>query len=125
MFKDLDAEHDTLNGHTDVVCDLEIDKEGCLYSASGDHTIVKWNLEDGGFIRHFKGHTDWVKAISLLDDKLISCSLDSTIRVWDKVSGKCLLVLSGHEEGVTSIQVVNKQMLASGSVDAKIKIWFV
>lgn len=76
-----------------------------------------------GSIKIFRGHTNGVTAIDILDDKILaSGSYDSTIKIWDLDTGNELRTLQGHTRGIRSLQLDDSKLI-SASLDHTIKIW--
>jgi len=53
---------------------------------------------------------------------LVTAAFDDTIRVWDMNTGRCTGLLEGHQASVRCLQVEDN-MVATGSVDASIRLW--
>jgi WD40 repeat protein len=58
---------------------------------SGSKDISFWNF-DGKLLKVFKGHTDGVTSLIILEkeNKMISGGFDKDIRIWDIKKGKCI-----------------------------------
>ena len=80
-----------LSGHTKYVNSLVFSSDGAsLVSGSGDKTIKLWDIQTGGVVKTFHGHTRYVSAsISADNTTIASGSLDKTIRLWDIQTGEC------------------------------------
>ena len=76
----------------------------------------------GGLIRTLSGHTNWVAAVAVAGDRIVSGSIDNTIKVWDLSSGHLIRTLSGHTGYVHSVAVAGDRIV-SGSADNTIKVW--
>ena len=82
-----------------------------------------WNL-NGGFIKTFKGHKDWVSCIKFINgDQMVSCSNDGTIKLWNLTKSNCLKTFSGHTDIVVEIQLLSNSRLVSSSFDGNLRIW--
>jgi len=45
-------------------------------------------MNTGEYSKTFRGHSDWVRCIKLLNEnKMVTCSEDKTIRIWDIATG--------------------------------------
>ena len=78
----------SLHGHGGPVWCLQIDKQtDYLVSGSYDTTVKIWNWQTAACIRTLRGHTGWVSALVLDDDKglgsITSTSWDGSVRIWD------------------------------------------
>jgi len=80
-----------LSGHTEYVNSLVFSSDGAsLVSGSGDKTIKLWDVQTGGVVKTFQGHTRYVYAsISADNTTIASGSIDKTIRLWDIQTGEC------------------------------------
>ena len=98
-----------------------------LISGSDDKTAKLWDIQTGGVIKTFHGHTSWVRSVSISPDctTIASGSHDETIRLWDAQTGVCHCIIDEHTSYVTSISFspTNSQLLASGSRDGTIQQW--
>lgn len=76
--------------------------------------------------RQFLGHTAGVKALTVLENGLLtSGSIDCKIKIWDLMANKLKMDLIGHDNVVSALATMHDQMLASGSWDKTIKIWVI
>ena len=96
-------------------------------SGSGDKTINLWDVQTGGVVRTFHGHTDWVWSVSISPDctTIASGSGDTTVRLWDVQTGECHQIIRGHNSYITSVgfSFTNSQLLMSASVDGAVHQW--
>ncbi|EFY89459.1 WD domain-containing protein [Metarhizium acridum CQMa 102] len=146
----------TLYGHDHSICSVRFVSSSDgewrprqLASASGDHTIKLWNIENGHCVNTLRGHTDWVRSIYPSADGriLLSAGNDRTARLWDisLASPESTLTLVGHALGInccalapvaahpylasmapSKAPAVPKgvaEYIATGSRDNTIKIW--
>jgi len=67
--------------------------DGQSLSASSDKLLRQHKLGDGGQVRAFTGHTDWVYsvAVHLGSRRVVSGSHDGEVRVWNLDDGQSLL----------------------------------
>lgn len=96
---------------------------------------MKQNDGQRGIHALLRGHTDKVNAIKFFPQRqgkaqvILSGSVDKTIRVWQAqptstVGFEEVLVLEGHDSTINCLGVVSgKDVFASGSADATVKIW--
>jgi len=120
----------TIEGHTDAISALQVinlNNKRMLYSSSIDNTLRAWDISSDNipFIKEpqaiFKGHTDWIWCIKVVDNRVYTGSKDCTIRQWDLL-GNCLNVYEGHTHSVFRL-LVHKEKLYSASWDGTIRIW--
>ncbi len=119
------------------ICSIALSPSGdILASGSIERTVGLWDMVTGECLQNLLGHTHFVWAVAFSPDGriLASGSFDRTIRLWDLNTGQCLKVLHGHESGVFSVAFVphhdptnspldRRQLLASSSADATIRLW--
>ncbi|KAE9407507.1 WD40 repeat-like protein [Gymnopus androsaceus JB14] len=87
--------------------------------------ILIWDTSTAQPEQLFKGHTNYVFAISVVPDgsKIISGSKDSTVRIWNISNGQAEHVLE-HSDTVWTVAVsFDGSRVASGSADTTVKIW--
>ena len=94
-----------LNGHSDSVMDVCWIDQTTLASASLDHNVMIWNIENGKIIRTLKGHSRGVTALDYLGGQgiLVSAGIDQSLRVWDLKSGELVRSLAIHIKPVNSV----------------------
>jgi WD40 repeat protein len=97
-----------------------------LASASYDHTVRVWNMQDGR-CRVILEHTDvvWDVAFSSDGSFLLSSSKDQKLRLWESDSGKCLETFNGPAQRVRGIfsQQGTNVIIVGSSDDQKIRLW--
>src|SRR5205814_2226043 len=80
----------TFAGHTGDVTAVAVTPDGRrAVSASGDATLIVWDLAPGAAERRLEGHTNRVSAVAVMPDgrHAVSASRDETLIVWDLASG--------------------------------------
>jgi WD40 repeat protein len=117
----------TLEGHTGEVNGVAISPDGkVIISASGDHTLKVWKVENGRELRTLTGHTDEVLGVTISGNGrlAVSASKDRMLKIWDVESGIELHTLEGHEDEVLSVAISEDGRLAvSASKDRTLKVW--
>ena len=91
-----------------------------------DAPSADWLVEQGGELRHFEGHTDWVSSVALSADgrRALSGSRDQTVRLWDTATGQELKHFEGHTEPVNSVAFsADGRRALSGSLDKTVRLW--
>jgi len=77
-----------------------------LLSASGDSSVINWDLERGEIVNTFFDHLGDVMHIAMSPkdpNKFVTASIDRTAKIWDVRSGKCTQTLFGHEGDINSV----------------------
>jgi len=97
-----------------------------LVSGSSDNTIKLWDVQTGGAVKTFCGHTDSVLSVSISADNTViaSGSEDKTICLWDIGTGQCC-VIKEHKDYVNTVifSPTNPQLLLSASDDGTVRQW--
>jgi WD40 repeat protein len=115
-----------VKGHGDCVNAIVAGKDGAVYSASDDRTILVWSANGGSHLQTLEGHTSAVVCLALgVDGTLYSGSIDNTVRVWAGRDGPLRLIrtLEGHTSAVRSLALGTDGKLCSGSCDHTIRVW--
>jgi len=97
-----------------------------VFSASGDATIVLWDIRTQKLKMTFDAHSSMVMAISISPDKklFVSGSCDKTLKVFEIGSGQCVASFKGHTADVDAVDwCFNGHSLASGSDDSTMRLW--
>jgi len=81
----------TLSGHTGPVGSLAFSSDGTSLVSGGGKVVKLWDVQTGGVIRPFHGHTNWVYSVSIsaTHTMIASGSEDKTIRLWNIQTGGC------------------------------------
>ena len=69
------------------------------------------------------GHSDFVRAVVVVDGRVVTGSDDGTMREYSATDGSCLRVIQAHDSWVWALCSLGSGLLASGSKDSTIKIW--
>lgn len=77
-----------------------------IITASGDSTLILWNIETKTPYVTFSDHTGDVMSVSICSQRgiFVSGSCDSTAKVFDYRTGKCVATFQGHESDINSIK---------------------
>jgi WD40 repeat protein len=61
-------------------------------SASDDHTLKVWDLENGRALHTLEGHSNWVRGVAVTGDgrRDVSASGDHTLKLWDLETARCI-----------------------------------
>ena len=92
-----------------------------LVSGSNDGSVQLWDVQIGGIVKTFHGHTGSACSVSISLDYTISASgsSDNTIHLWNTQTGKCYCVIDRWGGAVKSLSFspTNPQLLTSASYD--------
>jgi WD40 repeat protein len=117
----------TLKKHTYRTFWLLILSNGNLVSASLDHTIKIWNIDnmdDPILIRTLYDHTDQVYCLkSMNNHNLISVSRDQSIKIWDiNKEFQCIFSCLNDSENF-KLSILNDKHIIVGDFSDKFKLW--
>ncbi|KAK5096178.1 Lissencephaly-1 [Lithohypha guttulata] len=104
----------TLPGHDHSVSSIRFIPSGAagapssgnlLVSASRDQTLRIWDVTTGYCLKTFRGHTEWVRAVTpSLDGRwLLSAGNDRVPRLWDTNTGEVKITFEGHEQFLEAV----------------------
>ena len=114
-------------GHMNQITSLAFSPNGVLLaSASGDNTVIIWDVTTKSIVRELKGHSNWVFSVAFSPngERVASGSDDKTVRIWDATTGQLQRELKGHSSGVYSVAFSpSGERVASGSDDNTVRIW--
>lgn len=123
----------TFDEHVDWVNDIVlIESPNRLVSCSSDTTIKVWNPSDPSHsYRTLSEHTDYVKALTEVQNGVASGSLDGRVLVWDLATGKVRHECSADAEDGQARNgsvycmsgSIEGNVLVSGSTDKTISVW--
>lgn len=107
-----------------INCMALSDDGSVLATGSDDSNIRLWSTktETVECIGLLEGHQDYITAILVEDNFILSASSDKTIRKWELASCECILVMSGHESTINKI-LCTGDFVFSVSYDKKARMW--
>ncbi|KAI9029725.1 WD40-repeat-containing domain protein [Phycomyces nitens] len=86
-----------------------------IYTGGQDGKVRIWNGLTGECLSVLKGHTDVIRSIDCLEDKILTGSYDCTLRVWDSNTGQCSLSFqSGHSSWIFNVLMSRSRILSAG-----------
>ncbi|ORY94058.1 WD40-repeat-containing domain protein [Syncephalastrum racemosum] len=112
-------------GHTGPVTSVALsDDNAILWTGSWDKTIKKWDTKTGECLATLKGHSDFVKTLTVVGGHLYSGSADTYIRKWDLNTHAPIGKWKGHFRTVECIRPdPSGRYLYSASSDRTIRKW--
>jgi guanine nucleotide-binding protein subunit beta-2-like 1 protein len=122
--------HVHANARRTDVQDLAISSDGqfCL-SASWDHSLRLWDIQNGQTEKRFVGHTKDVLSVAFSIDnrQIVSGSRDNTIKLWNTL-GECKYTITekGHTEWVSCVRFspsATSPLIVSCGWDRLVKVW--
>ncbi|KAK5125293.1 hypothetical protein LTR08_005365 [Meristemomyces frigidus] len=93
----------TLVGHKAAV-NAVIIHANTIVSASGDRTIIAWDIDQGRSTRQYVGHTKGIACVQFDGRRIVSGSSDNSVRIFDSATAAEIACLSGHENLVRTVQ---------------------
>lgn len=97
-----------------------------LASASGDRSVIIYDLESRDILHRLKAHTGYVNAIAFSPDGkyIASGAGDRSVIIWNVTSGAALRVLKGHKGDINALTWSQSgELLISGSDDGRAIVW--
>jgi WD40 repeat protein len=111
------SEKRTFRGHTARVNAVTITANGRFaISASDDHTLRVWNIEEAVEERVLRGHTARVGAVATTGDSqyAVSASDDCTLRVWELERGQPVASFTGGSPLLTCAVSPRERTVVAG-----------
>jgi len=95
-----------------------------LVSGSNDRTIKLWDMQTGGVVKTFQGHTYYVCSVSISPNctTIASGSGDNTIRLWDIQTGECHCIIQQKSTSSVHFLPLDPHHFISTS-DTKVQKW--
>ncbi|XP_076443004.1 F-box and WD repeat domain containing protein 10B-like [Babylonia areolata] len=111
-----------ITGHAGSVrCVQLCEKKGMVFSGSYDTSIRCWSIETGQCLKIFRGHTDTVLTVLVLDNVLASGAKDKSCKVWDIETGKCKRTFR-HRHPVSAV-ALSAEICITGCEGGRVKVW--
>ncbi|CAH0014531.1 unnamed protein product [Clonostachys rhizophaga] len=130
-FKDRpDTERLTIEEHETSVYRLFYDDldDGDLWTASADGTAKCLSRARNFVTEDEFAHGDYVRAIAVTEDWVITAGRDENVKIWDRATGKLYTILEGHFEEVTDLVLLRDAngratSVSSVSIDRTVRTW--
>ncbi|XP_033127838.1 sterol regulatory element-binding protein cleavage-activating protein-like isoform X2 [Anneissia japonica] len=113
-----------MRAHQQLINEVVI-LNGQVVTASDDHTLKVFRLEDCLYLSTLRGHTGAVTMVTVdktCSHTIASGSADGTVRVWDLLKCDPIYVLNGHVSSVLSVCCSDDYIVSIGS-DDKLCVW--
>ena len=95
-----------------------------LWTASADGTAKRLSRARNWTTEETYEHGDYVRAVAVTSDCVITAGRDEDVKVWDRATGKLYHVYDGHYEEVTGLVVLDgEKKVISISIDGTIRTW--
>lgn len=97
-----------------------------LASASGDRSVIIYDLDSRDILHRLKAHKGYVNAIAFSPNGkyIASGAGDRKVIIWDVNSGTALRTLSGHNGDINALTWSQSgELLVSGSDDGRAIVW--
>ncbi len=118
---------DTILEHETSVYNIMFsDKDGTsdLWTASADGTAKCLSRDRNWSSEETYEHGDYVRAVAVTDDWVITAGRDEDVKVWDGATGKLSHIYDGHYEEVTGLVVLEDgKKVVSVSIDGTLRTW--
>jgi len=100
------------------------DEDSDLWTASADGTAKCLSRASNWTTEETYGHGNYVRAVAVTSDWVITAGRDEDIKVWDRATGKLWHVYEGHYEEITGLVVMDEERkVVSVSIDGTIRTW--
>ncbi|KAG0647944.1 putative WD repeat-containing [Hyphodiscus hymeniophilus] len=100
------------------------DEDNDLWTASADGTAKclarakNWRTEET------YEHGDYVRAVVVTSDWVVTAGRDEDVKVWDKATGKLWHVYEGHYDEITALVLLGgEKQVVSVSIDGTVRTW--
>jgi WD40 repeat protein len=98
--------------------------ESDLWTASADGTAKCLTRSRNWAVDEAFEHGDYVRAVAVTADWIITAGRDEDVKVWDRTTGKLFHTYDGHFEEITGLVIVEGGMkVVSVSIDGTIRKW--
>ncbi|KAH8593359.1 WD40-repeat-containing domain protein [Bisporella sp. PMI_857] len=95
-----------------------------LWTASADGTAKCLSRLQGWRVDDSYEHGDYVRALVVTEDWVVTAGRNEDVKVWDKATGKLHHVYEGHFEEITGLAVMyGEKNVVSVSIDGSVRTW--
>ncbi|XP_022079877.1 sterol regulatory element-binding protein cleavage-activating protein-like [Acanthaster planci] len=114
----------SVQAHQQPINDVQVARDQVV-TASQDHTLKVFRLEDSLCTYTLRGHTGSVTTLYVDKNnsyQIASGSDDGMVRLWDTLTGVCLHSLWGHVSTVLSVTLSRDHVISVG-MDNRLCVW--
>ena len=95
-----------------------------LWTASADGTAKSLSRAKNWSTEETYQHGDYVRAVAVTSEWVVTAGRDEDVKVWDKATGKLWHVYEGHYEEVTGLVILEgEKKVVSVSIDGTVRTW--
>lgn len=99
------------------------DEDTDLWTASADGTAKCLSRAKNWSLEETYEHGDYVRAIAVTGDWVVTAGRDEDVKVWDRSTGRLRHIYDGHYEEVTGLVVLPGEVVVSVSIDGTVRTW--
>ena len=100
------------------------DEDSDLWTASADGTAKCLSRAKNWSTEETYEHGDYVRAVAVTSDWIVTAGRDEDVKVWDRATGKLWHIYDGHYEEVTGLVVLDgEEKVISVSIDGTVRTW--
>lgn len=129
--RERETERRTIDEHETSVYRLVFDTDSDefdLWTASADGTVKCLARSRNFAADDVYQHGDYVRAVAVTDQWVITAGRVEDVKVWDRATGKLYCALEGHFEEVTDLVLLRNrggksEAVCSVSIDGTIRTW--
>jgi len=100
------------------------DEDCDLWTASADGSAKCLSRTRGWSTEDSYSHGDYVRAVAVTSDWVITAGRDEDVKVWDRATGKLWHIYEGHYEEVTGLVLLDgDKKIVSVSIDGTVRTW--
>ena len=117
-----------LNGHSGTVTAMTWSKNAGLFSASDDHHIIQWNLQENGVKCKWKSGKAKTVSLAVSPDEKSLLSGERVIKWWDVDTKQLIRTFTGHANQVTCLNTIkmtsgNNYVISGAYGDGYLSVW--
>jgi WD40 repeat protein len=100
------------------------DDESDLWTASADGTAKCLSRAKNWSTEEAYAHGDYVRAVVVTSDWVVTAGRDENVKIWDKATGKLWHIYEGHYEEITGLVLLEgEKQVVSVSIDGTVRTW--